>query len=186
MAELTDKLPFKLSPRDTSCLSRVIRALNARCDTEDMDEAQSTTGKPPAYQPFLVARSGHLPVAIILTLCLEHSALQSTPQECESFTPGNTVLPEGMTLDETAANCARYARLARQPLILETDASHRALHRSPQAWSTYSDTRASIGWSLPPFGLILSDSSFQLNNVISSDVDGRKVGHHIVLPDPQA
>jgi hypothetical protein len=55
MAELTDKLPFKLSARDTSCFSRVVRALNTRCDTEDMDEAQSTTGEPPAYQPFLVA-----------------------------------------------------------------------------------------------------------------------------------
>jgi hypothetical protein len=56
MAALTDKLPFKLSARDTSCFSRVVRALNARCDTEDMDEAQSTTGEPPAYQLFLVAR----------------------------------------------------------------------------------------------------------------------------------
>jgi hypothetical protein len=56
MAELTDKLPFKLSARDTSCFSRVVRALNAHCDTDDMDEAQSTTGESPAYQPFLVAR----------------------------------------------------------------------------------------------------------------------------------
>jgi hypothetical protein len=56
MAELTDKLPFKLSARDTSCFAHVVRALNARCDTEDTDEAQSTTGEPPAYQVFFVAR----------------------------------------------------------------------------------------------------------------------------------
>jgi hypothetical protein len=56
MAELTDKLPFKLSARDTSCFSRVVRALNVRCDTDDMDETQSTTGEPLAYQAFFVAR----------------------------------------------------------------------------------------------------------------------------------
>jgi hypothetical protein len=56
MIEHTDKLPFKLSARDTSCFSRVVRSLNVRCDTDDMDEAQSTTGEPPAYDVFLVAR----------------------------------------------------------------------------------------------------------------------------------
>jgi hypothetical protein len=63
-----------------------------------------------------------MPAAIILTLCLEQSARQSIPQECETFIPGNTLAPDGMTLDETAANCARYTGRTRQPLLLWTDA----------------------------------------------------------------
>jgi hypothetical protein len=49
--------------------------------------------------------------AIILTLCLEHSARQSIPQECSSFNPGQVMVPSDMSLGDAAAMCVRSASI---------------------------------------------------------------------------